>query len=86
MLQSQLSPRKVTVQTYVGVASGPGQTKVPVDINGLTIVQYTPFEGKDNDCNQMAAVKIWAELNPNPVCEGDLHYFLQNLLCLRVAS
>ena len=66
MLQRELSPAKLTTHTYVGVPSGTGQTKVPLDINGVSIVQYTPYQG-DDGCNQIAAVKIWVELKADPV-------------------
>jgi hypothetical protein len=63
MLKKELNTDKVTIQTYVGSSA----TTVPPEFNGLSIVQYTPYEGEDENCNQIAAVKIWAELNTTPV-------------------
>ena len=53
MLKKELNTDKVTVQTYVGSSA----TTVPPEYNGLSIVQYTSFEGEDENCNRIAAVK-----------------------------
>ncbi len=63
MLKQELNTNKVTVQTYVGSS----QTTVPAAYNGLSIVQYTPFQGEDENCNRIAAVRLWAELDSRPV-------------------
>ena len=62
------------VRTYLG---SPGYITVPVDINGVTIVQYSPFSAYDGNgrkpCNRVAEVKIFEELDPTPAVKLAWH-------------
>lgn len=55
------------VRTYLGNWA---YITVPMDLNGVTVIQYSPFSAFDGHgraaCNRVAEVKIWEELNPNP--------------------
>ena len=67
-LKQALPTRRVTTKTYIGDFD---YITVPADLNGASIVQYTPYQGTNgkgtDPCNRMAAVKVWAELATSPV-------------------
>lgn len=62
------------IRTYIGDSD---LIEVPEDVNGLSIIQYSPFSGWDGPgrepCNRVAEVKIWGEINPIPALYSSWH-------------
>lgn len=59
-------PLRAQIQTYDRLASGGTE-----EVNGMSILQFTPFQGLDPSCGRMAACNIWFEQNgPKPYFGG----------------
>ncbi|TVY39833.1 hypothetical protein LSUB1_G002573 [Lachnellula subtilissima] len=74
-IRKYVRPNTITVRTYIGDSStftgnpAVSPAGVPKTLNGVTIMQYSPYAGKSNKGCPEARARVWEELDTSPAVD-----------------
>jgi hypothetical protein len=75
-LRKYVRPNTLEVRLYIGDVSAFTEANdyyspagVPNTLNGVTIIQYSPYAGDSDGCQPIARARVWEEVNSTPAID-----------------